>query len=1361
MTFVSILEDNPSAIVHIEKAPVSSLACFSQNAISIILDKMVLLLKQGNIFVVADLLINLDRHGLINQDIVNKVVDVVMTSKDMKPVRPALRFLSSRQPSHRHLSAIISCLAAKDQDAQIEAMEALTVVAQTAVQLSKEAFQSSIPSSTSSAASLPNLHSVSPSQLEAYLAHEKQIQQASSQQQHQHHTIPNTTAFAPLDADHSITSSGAPKLPADMVIIEGSSIKKPVEELFLMEEAHDSIVNPAPTVATTSPSSSTTTATPSTTAVTSTSSSKVATSSSSSNLPSLTKSSSIENASVVASASSSTVAMAPKTGSSTNLSSSSSATVKSPTPHGPRASSPDPSTSAMLQSTHRFSFLHGDPKTPFLYEEREWSILLRSAVSLLVDFVGLDIHRNTKNANYYNTPFDPRVRMIQCKHLASLIEMMESDEAGTRLLPFILLGNTIRSNDYDRETERQQLEAQLLILEAIGKLYTSHRRIGDVDHDLIEEMAKNNPVNRGIGYVVHDLLGLQAAKYAVMSEELIKNKPDLLCSLNSWAFARLTADARRTIFLTLSLHEKITVQQSILDLVTNNRPLIEIMDPTDLSTVVASNFGKKESPIALKRSALRFLELSALTTHSQDYRLHAIDKIIYLLGRYGFNDPVVTEPLLRILDTILSTPVVPDGSPPSPRPLRSTFQTPSPYPEDNQRPMLTQQEHKELYNLLQRSNMRQKLIQAFEMQSPQRFWTGKVLTSSLLRHFISPDSEDALEYVHFLKSNVPEIRAIALSELHRIDASLVPALLQRLKELISYEEPLVRTTYSVVIGSLGLRSEQQAMAIDVACYLMGKSDSPDVQQHGVNILSIMGESVSESVLVSAKFEEILSSKEQSLIQGEKLSEAENGLLMAMVDCITNIRLTTTTVLASMLGLLRQSPDPALRTAISLAFRRLASELVVDQKQHCLEHVLLLLHNREGYVREIGIKLIRFFGRETIKHSASRLIKMISDPELYVRKQAIKAVTCLLYKGDEQAKKEALLLLPAVSNALEDKSPLVIVQALKFLVLLKARTRSVSATLSRLAARSASIAAHTTGPDPEDDAQIAIDSEGIPVLSSISSPSPSLSSRSTIAASGSSLSISSTSGSASHSTGSTSSTTASSGGSGSASELDDDDPWYVRKVIVPNLDRVSSLLYRRRYRFNLAIKIGVLNCLGTTRFLQQHIGSFTEMLNSENVPTLVEFSDTIRRLGPGMLQYIPAIVNIIKPGSPLVRNMVRLLSRYEKQMDSRTCSRLFSLQTILSMMKNKDANVRKAAVSLMGKKVLEKSKHIWVIIQMWGDKNNKVRKEVMEVLGDIGKTNPEYISHIMNLIDTDSVTSVLVWRFLSKSWGILIGNTSDE
>lgn len=1251
MTFVSILEDNPSAIVHIEKAPVSSLACFSQNAISIILDKMVLLLKQGNIFVVADLLINLDRHGLITQEIVNKVVDVVTTSKDYKPIRPALRFLSSRTPSHRHLSAIISCLAAKDQDAQNEAMEALTTVAQMSVETSRSLFQHSFLSTSSL------------------------IQAEDGSNNH----VPNTTAFGPFEVDPQVQSRGSQrnlKIPADMVITERQTPKRPVEELYLMEESQDS--------------------------------------------------DSLSTASKVQSASSSA----------SNLS-----TVV----HHPSSSETSTPKSTPMPSKMPFQHSLETRPIPFLYEEREWSILLRSAISLLVDFVGIDIHRSAKNSNFYNNQFEPRVRMVQCKHLASLIEMMESDEAGTRLLPFILLGNTIRSNDYDRDVERQQLEAQLCILEAIGKVYSSHRRIGAVEHDLIEELGHNSPSIRGIGYIFHDLLGLQAAKYAVMSEELIKAKPDLLMSINSWAFARLNPEVRRSIFLSLSLHEKVLVQQSILDLVSSNASLIEIMDPTDLTAVIAGNFGKKEASVSLKRSALRFLELSALSTKSQDYRLHAIDKILFLLGRYGFNDPVVTEPALRILDTILSTQVTPTLSPhssPSPHsvhphpPFVSSFQTHSAFPHDPPKPTLTPQEHKELHNLLQRNNMRQKLMQAFDAQSSTRFWVGKVLTCSLLRHFVSYDSEDALEYVQLLKSNVPEIRAMALGELHRIDGSLVPALLQRLKELVSYEEPLVRTTYSLVIGAIGMRPEQQGMAIDVACYLMSQADAPDVQQHGVSILSIMGESVSESVLVSARVEAILHEKTTIMASGEKITVEENGLLMALVECITNVRLTTTNVLLSMLGLVRESSDPSLRSAVCLAFKRLSADLQAEQKIQCQEIVMVLLQNREGYVREIGIKLLRFLGRETVKASAARLVKMISDPELYVRKQAIKAVTVLLHKGDEQAKKEALLLLPAVSSALEDKSPLVIVQALKFLVLLKARTRSVSVTLARLTARAAQTQPQTSATsahDPEDDAHISVDAEGIPVLSTGSS--------------GSSRTLfSMRSGMSDYSPTSL----------GQASDIEEDDPWYVRKVIVPNLDRISSLLYRRRYRFNLAIKVGILECLGTTRLLQPHLPSFTEMLNSENVPTLVEFSDAMRRLGPGMLQYIPTIVNAIKPGSPLVRNMVRLLSRYEKQMDARTCNRLFSLQTILSMMKNKDANVRKVAISLMGKKVLEKSKHIWVIIQMWGDKNNKVRKEVMEVLGDIGKTNPEYISNIMNLIDTDSVSSILIWRFLSKSWGILIG-----
>ena len=464
MTFVSILDDNPSAIVHIEKAPVSSLACFSQNAISIILDKMIMLLRQGNIFVVSDLLINLDRHGLISNELVHKVIELVTNGKDSKPIRPALRFLSSRTPSHRHLSAIISCLAAKDQDAQSEAMDALTGVAKKAVQLSKELFEESLQHlAAASAASASAPLSLKTSVAKRSASPDKRaVTEAPSSQGR---IVHNSTAFAPLDADHSRSSSSAKLIPDDMVITSQPKPTRPVEELFLLEAAHDS-----ESLAVSPPSGHLSAVAAATTAVSPVS-------------PAVTQ--------------------APQQ---TNVA-----------PTRPRTSS---------ESSHTSPSVQWMKKVPFLFEERSWTILLRSAISLLVDFVGLDLHRSTKNASYYSNIYEPRVRMLQCKHLASLIEMMESDEPGTRLLPFILLGTTIKSNDYDREKEKHQLEAQLCILDAIGRAYTSYTRKGDVQtqHDLVEEMARDSPINRGIGYVFHDLLGQQAAKYAVMSEELIKSK---------------------------------------------------------------------------------------------------------------------------------------------------------------------------------------------------------------------------------------------------------------------------------------------------------------------------------------------------------------------------------------------------------------------------------------------------------------------------------------------------------------------------------------------------------------------------------------------------------------------------------------------------------------------------------------------------------------------------------------------------------------------------------------------------------------------------------------------------------------------
>jgi len=88
-------------------------------------------------------------------------------------------------------------------------------------------------------------------------------------------------------------------------------------------------------------------------------------------------------------------------------------------------------------------------------------------------------------------------------------------------------------------------------------------------------------------------------------------------------------------------------------------------------------------------------------------------------------------------------------------------------------------------------------------------------------------------------------------------------------------------------------------------------------------------------------------------------------------------------------------------------------------------------------------------------------------------------------------------------------------------------------------------------------------------------------------------------------------------------------------------------------------------------------------------------------------------------------------------------------------------VRRVAVQMTAQKCEKKPRHLWVLVQMWTDKHSKVRKEVMEVLGDIGKRHPSYIPLIMETIDTESVSSILVWRHLSLSWGILICSNVDR
>jgi hypothetical protein len=216
-----------------------------------------------------------------------------------------------------------------------------------------------------------------------------------------------------------------------------------------------------------------------------------------------------------------------------------------------------------------------------------------------------------------------------------------------------------------------------------------------------------------------------------------------------------------------------------------------------------------------------------------------------------------------------------------------------------------------------------------------------------------------------------------------------------------------------------------------------------------------------------------------------------------------------------------------------------------------------------------------------------------------------------------------------------------------------------------------------------------------------------------------------------------------------------DQFYEKKIIEPHLKTLTQLLTSRKFNFNKEIRIELFTVLGETEHLLGHMSSYKQILNSDQVSTLVEFAEAIQTLGPQVLQYIPhLIVNIRQSTSPLVRHLVRLIQKFIKTMTTQTCDKLFGVHTVANMLKNKDAAVRRAAVQLMGKKCTSAPGNLWLLTRMWGDKNAKVKKEVMEVLGDFGKVRRDHITMILESSFLEDFNSIIVWRNLSYAWQTL-------
>jgi hypothetical protein len=882
-----------------------------------------------------------------------------------------------------------------------------------------------------------------------------------------------------------------------------------------------------------------------------------------------------------------------------------------------------------------------------------------------------------------------------------------------------------------------------------------------------------------IAFILLEQFGIEVAKFSVRFSEVVKSKMDLLQQLSTWLWARLSASQRQPLLQELLSSTTIKpqiasiVMRDVMYISTRTDFALQQITAADLDIVMQNTIFNPLPRITLMlhRAALRYLDRSSVMSSNIDYKVAALETIATLLDKYF---AAVAQPAADALGTaqVLLELV-----------LR------------NLSDMLAYQQGKFKAALLphvERLNLRTKILAAYRqlqlsqseaaaMHAPTprdkrmpapprpatRLWFSKVLLGQVLRQLIAPDSVEILEMLNLLNSNEAELRAIAVASLRMISAEHAVKLTQRIAAMMEVEgDAFIRRSYVVLLGSLGMRKEPsiRSAAIEAAVKFIQQDKYPVRQELGVGVIGVIGpdaksfsdvETTIMALLIrlsskgNAKFsaespaEELLLPSPRSL----PLSREEIALLVSIVECVPNVGFTSPRVVECMFSLLYNCGDSALRLSLLLSFRKLLPQIQTPALQAHERLVSLLITCPDPVARELTLKVAREFGPGTVWRLRAELGSAVSDPEAFCRKQAIKSLSLVLRKAQGASRQatleSALDILPAVSKALDDANANVVTEALKFFRGFKSSSpyiQSVTTDSSPIPPRIATSSQTVVWRQPK--AKLIIPT----VIDNTENPGNREESNTPEDNIGGVLDAEAGLGDSM---------------GPEESGIVGDDKFFNEKVIMPHLEKIVALLYKRRFKTALNIKLGVLLTLGETTLLHPHLSSYSDVLNGDNISNLVEFGDALRALGPQVLQYIPPIINMIKPGSQLVRNLIRLLLRHERQLDASTCSRLFSIHTIRQMMQNKDATVRKVAVTLMGKKVIQRPRHVPVLVQMWADKNNKVRKEVMEVLGDLGKNYPQFVPWIMETIDTESVSSVLVWRFLSKSWGVLIESSNSN
>jgi len=111
----------------------------------------------------------------------------------------------------------------------------------------------------------------------------------------------------------------------------------------------------------------------------------------------------------------------------------------------------------------------------------------------------------------------------------------------------IVLSETTPSNNFQKQTEEVKLKAATVILQALNNVW----RCTKPEADVVNEITKGNPVLQILANIFVETLGPQAAECAVLLEDLLLHKLDLLTHCTNWIWSVLPRQVRQNVFFSL------------------------------------------------------------------------------------------------------------------------------------------------------------------------------------------------------------------------------------------------------------------------------------------------------------------------------------------------------------------------------------------------------------------------------------------------------------------------------------------------------------------------------------------------------------------------------------------------------------------------------------------------------------------------------------------------------------------------------------------------------------------------------------------------------------------------------------------